>query len=69
MISHFHAGQNLALGQLDWQAEVDDWYREISDFSYGSDANLLSEVGHFTQVSIAFNYYITAVELNLPNKI
>ena len=48
----FSLGQNLALGYASWDAAIQGWYDEISQFTYGSEqANNFPAVGHYTQVN------------------
>ena len=37
---------------MTWTAAIKLWYDEITQFTYNSDSNVASQVGHYTQVYI-----------------
>ena len=42
-------GQNIAWGYGSWDAAVQGWFNEVTDFNFGVEEQD-GEVGHYTQV-------------------
>ena len=45
-------GQNLAWGYGTWSAAIEGWHSEVSMMHFGDSSLDISDVGHYTQVSI-----------------
>ena len=46
----FYYGQNLAGNPADWTKSINDWIKEVKDFTFGAKNDGM-KVGHYTQVN------------------